>query len=640
MKPVFSAGLLLFMACMGATSVRSPVQWLSLVAVLVGGLAVWGRAFHRPKKAMAALALMLCLVCARCGTGAMPQPQPGDPSLLIPPDGKPFVVRLVGRIHADAAVTNGRCRSLLEVSSLNGQVSRGRTELTLDPCTTPLLTGSWLEVQGELRRPQTASHPLLASGDERLALQRTWSRLRTDAIQVFRQDWTPLANARRTIAQRFTDLAGEQSGGLLAALVLGGAQVSLPQSLRDGFRVAGLSHALAASGFHLSVLLGSTLACAKTLPAALRIAAGSGAMALFLALTGAQPSVVRAVLMGAAALLIGESGHRSRPLGVLLVTLVLMLLVHPAWGRSIGFQFSAAATAGLVISAGSLEQWFVQHWPRCLHRLAPALSIPLAALFWTLPLQLLYFGAAPLYALVSNLLAAPLLAPLTLAAMALAVMVLLLPAALSAALLPWLIWPVQQLSWWLISLVHWISQWPGAQMLTGPVHPLLVLLFALGLLPWLMPATQRWRGLSLLWLVLAVCLQVRVQLRDDLIRVEQWGRQWLVLRHRGRAAMLSSHGDDLSCRIATRLSHGLGHQRLDWIAVLDPVGTDQQVCWNALAHTLEVEQRGRFPLTPGQRLQSDGLSVGVADQRGRMLTVRFGTRVQRLRRSNLRPQSG
>ena len=640
MKPVFSAGLLLFMACIGSACVSSLAQWLSLVALLVCGLAVWGRACHRPKKTMVALALMLCLVCARCGTGTMPQPQPGDPSLFIPLDGKPFAVRLVGRIHADAAVTNGRCRSLLEVSSLNGQVSRGRTELTLEPCATPLLTGSWLELQGELRRPQPASHPLLASDDERLALQRTWSRLRTDAIQVLRQDWTPLADARRTIAQRFIALAGEQPGGLLAALVLGGAQVSLPQSLRDGFRVAGLSHALAASGFHLSVLLGSTLACTKTLPAALRMAAGSGAMALFLALAGAQPSVVRAVLMGAAALLIRESGHRSRPLGVLLVTLVLMLLVHPTWGRSIGFQLSAAATAGLVISAGSLEQWFVQHGPRFLHRLAPMLSIPLAALLWTLPLQLLYFGAAPLYALLSNLLAAPLLAPLTLAAMALAVMVLLLPVALSAALLPWLIWPVQQLSGWLISLVHWISQWPGAQVLTGPVHPLLVLLFALGLLPWLLPTAQRWRGLSVLLLLLAVCLQVRFQLRDDLIRVEQWGRQWLVLRHRGRAALLSSHGDDLSCRIATRLSHGLGHQRLDWIAVLDPVGTDQEPCWNALAHTLQAEQRGGFPLAPGQRLQSDGLSVGVADQRGRMLKVRFGTRVQRLRRSDLRPQLG
>nr|WP_170951754.1 ComEC/Rec2 family competence protein [Synechococcus sp. GEYO] len=116
-----------------------------------------------------------------------------------------------------------------------------------------------------------------------------------------------------------------------------------------------------------------------------------------------------------------------------------------------------------------------------MHRLASALWILLTAHFWTLPLQWHHFGAAPLYALLSNLLVAPLLAPLTLAAMALAVRVLLLPTALSAALRPWLIWPL---------------------------HPLLLL----GLLPWQLPAQQRWHGLSLLWLLLAVYLQVRVQL--------------------------------------------------------------------------------------------------------------------------------
>ena len=78
----------------------------------------------------------------------------------------------------------------------------------------------------------------------------------------------------------------------MAALVLGSAQVPLPQALRDGFRVAGLSHALAASGFHLSVLLGTTLACTRAAPAALTLCAGGGAMGLFLALAGAQASVV------------------------------------------------------------------------------------------------------------------------------------------------------------------------------------------------------------------------------------------------------------------------------------------------------------------------------------------------------------
>ena len=61
----------------------------------------------------------------------------------------------------------------------------------------------------------------------------------------------------RQVAGCFQDLAGPERGGLLAALVLGRAQVELSVELRQAFRVAGLSHVLAASGFHLSVLLGA-----------------------------------------------------------------------------------------------------------------------------------------------------------------------------------------------------------------------------------------------------------------------------------------------------------------------------------------------------------------------------------------------
>ena len=160
------------------------------------------------------------------------------------------------------------------------------------------------------------------------------------------------------------------------------------------------------------------------------------------------------------------------------------------------------------------------------------------------------------------------------------------------------------------------------------------------MIPWLFPDASRLRGLSMWLLSLVSCVQMCFQLGDDLIRVDQWGRQWLLLRHRGRAAMVSSDGDDVSCRIAARLSHGLGHQRLDWIVVLDPEGVEQQTCWTSLTHTLQAEQRGRPPLSPGQRLQSDGLSIGVPEHSGRVLEVRFGTRVKRLRRRDLHPQSG
>ena len=123
---------------------------------------------------------------------------------------------------------------------------------------------------------------------------------------------------------------------------------------------------------------------------------------------------------------------------------------------------------------------------------------------WTLPLQLLHFGSAPLYALLANLLAAPLLAPMTLSAMGLALASLLLP----AAALPLLAWPVAQLAALLIALVSWISHWPAARLLTGHPQPWVVALLVLGLLPWLLTGWGRWRPMGqLLLTLLAVVVQ-------------------------------------------------------------------------------------------------------------------------------------
>ena len=329
-----------------------------------------------------------------------------------------------GRLLADVRRFPSGCSGLLELYRIDARRVDGRTELQLPECPAPLLQGWRVQATGVLRRPLPAVHPLLPGSAERLDRQGSWSQLRVESIEVLQRPWTPLADLRRDVAQRLQQAVGPRRGGFLAALVLGSAQVQLPEDIRAAFRMAGLSHALAASGFHLSVLLGSVLMLARRWPPGLRLPLAATALLLFLCLAGAQPSVVRAVLMAAMALLIREAGHHSRPVGVLLLTLSGMLLLRPAWALSIGFQLSAAATAGLILTAPRLEK-AVQAWlpDRC-QGLAAALSIPVAALLWTLPLQLLHFGAMPLYALVANLLVAPLLAPLTLLAMLSALLVL------------------------------------------------------------------------------------------------------------------------------------------------------------------------------------------------------------------------
>ncbi|QNI62115.1 competence protein ComEC [Synechococcus sp. TAK9802] len=541
-----------------------------------------------------------------------PTPSRSDSSRLI--QTPPAAVAISGRLLADVRRFPSGCSGLLELDRIDARRVDGRTELQFPECPAPLLQGWRVQATGVLRRPLPAVHPLLPGSAERLARQGSWSQLRAESIEVLQRPWTPLADLRRDVAQRLQQAVGPRRGGFLAALVLGSAQVQLPEDNRAAFRLAGLSHALAASGFHLSVLLGSVLMLARRWPPGLRLPLAATALLLFLCLAGAEPSVVRAVLMAAMALLIREAGHHSRPVGVLLLTLSGMLLLRPAWALSIGFQLSAAATAGLILTAPRLEK-AVQAWlpDRC-QGLAAALSIPVAALLWTLPLQLLHFGAMPLYALVANLLVAPLLAMLS------ALLVLVGP----TAVLPLMLWPVHQLAGLVITMASWISHWPGAQLLTGRPQMWVVALLVLGLLLWLLGAGPCRRCWSLISLATALLVQGLVQLSDGLVTVERFDRHWLLSRHRGRAALVSTHGDARSCRMAKKLAAVHGHGRLDWVLLLDPVATDVLACWQALAHRVEAPQQGQAPIAIGQVLRSDGLSVQRLQSRSGALVMRVG----------------
>jgi competence protein ComEC len=346
-------------------------------------------------------------------------------------------------------------------------------------------------------------------------------------------------------------------------------------------------------------------------------------MALFLLLAGPQPSVVRAVAMGALAFLVQESGQQVKPLGVLLLCTLLMLLLAPAWLLDVGFQLSVTATAGLLISAGPLEQGLAHRLP---HWAAAAIAVPLAASLWTLPLQLLHFGALPLYAVPTNLLAAPLLTPLTLGAMAMAVAAVLLP-----PLLPLLAWGVVPLSRLFIALARAAAALPLAQWQLGRMQALPVLLLGLALLCWLLPLagiqTQRRRLLrsgGMLLFCGVVALHLLRMGGDQLLLVHDGNRDLLVARHGGRGALISRLGDGLSCSRAHQLAAGLGVQRLDWALLLDPVAAEQPACWQSLTATLLAQQDGSPALQLGQRLSSPGLSVAPLTADSQALSLQAG----------------
>ena len=504
-----------------------------------------------------------------------PRPGPLDPVWQADAPQLTLKGRLGARVQQ---MSPSGCRSLLLLDLPHS----GRSDLILPNCG-PWQEGWRVQVQGRLQKPSSALHPLLGDGGQRMARQGIFSRLVVTRVQVLDTQQPAILRLRQHLSKKFQQAAGPEAGPLLAALLMGSAVVDLPEQLQQQFRAAGLSHALAASGFHLTVLLGLVMALVRGKSEFLQLTAGLGAMALFLLLAGPQPSVLRALLMGAAALVIKTNEERSKPLGLLMFSLFLLLLWQPAWLWDVGFQLSASATAGLILTAPRLEK-------HC-HAL---IAVPLAAWLWTLPLQLLHFGVVPIYAVPANLLASPLISVLTLGSMASAVVALVLPPLLAP--LVWLLqFPIQGL----LLLVKIAAQLPLALLFTGRITPLLVLVFSFGLLPWLLPL-HRWRFYGLMAMVVACIWQLYGLLQDQLLLVHQASGSLLIARHQARAALITTDASGYSCLRAKRLQQGLGIARLDWLVLLDPVASDAISCWKQLSGLVQTMPQGL--------VRSDGLS--------------------------------
>ena len=529
---------------------------------------------------------LLLPVCVAWSFWRWPRPGPADPVHQAPAN----QIELQGKLLPPLRrFPGGGCLFRLALS----RPFVGSTRVRLRRCS-GLQPGWRLSITGRLLRPHPPAHPLLADGPGRLARQGVFSVLSANSAVVLERHQSPWIKLRLHLAARLRSAAGEPLGPLLAALVMGSAVVDIDPAVKRDFRAAGLSHALAASGFHLSVLVGVVLALVGQGPHWLRASAGLLAVGLFVVLAGLQPSVLRAALMAVAVLLSRSVGARLRPLTVLLGCLALLLIWQPSWLLDVGFQFSAAATAGLLISAPQLQR-----------SLPAVVAVPLAACLWTLPLQLLHFGVVPLYALPVNVLVAPLLSLLTLGAFTSAALALWLPALLPAVV--WLLrWPAELL----LLLVAQTASLPLAQVVVGRPPLVLVALLVFGLLPWLLRRCQH-RCLGVMCLLLACLWQMQRLRADQLLVLDVLDHSLVVLRHGGRAAVVSSSASRAACNDVRRLQQGLGLPQLDWLVLLAPEQASGASCWDQISATREVLPYGQLH-SPGLSYRSSTLANQTA----------------------------
>ena len=137
-----------------------------------------------------------------------------------------------------------------------------------------------------------------------------------------------------------------------------GDDAALPDDVRDEFRASGLSHLVAASGTNVMLLAALVVAVAAALGLGLRtrLVLVLGAIALYVPLAGAGPSIARAGMMAAAGIVAILAGRPAARWHALLLSAAVTLALNPLAIEDVGWQFSFAAVVAILLLAGRLRQ--------------------------------------------------------------------------------------------------------------------------------------------------------------------------------------------------------------------------------------------------------------------------------------------
>ena len=290
-------------------------------------------------------------------------------------------------------------------------------------CSTPIVPGDTIEARVKI----VPWKPPIAPGAYDAQFQQFFQGVSGYGFTVSKVTVTPgkrgrLTQARQYLTRSFHRYLPYPLGPVAAALVTGD-KAALPASLRQEFSVSGLSHILAISGLHLSIVSGICFFLFRmilrgipglALFASLQTISGVCALGvgiLYASISGMGYPVQRSFALMAAALC-GVLWHR-KPISARLLALcaVGILLIEPHACFSLSFQLSFIATASLMTLPAvpsrlrlgvegpfhRLKRWW--------NTFVMMNMTTLSATFSTIPLIAYYFQQYSVQSIISNLFA-------------------------------------------------------------------------------------------------------------------------------------------------------------------------------------------------------------------------------------------
>ena len=221
------------------------------------------------------------------------------------------------------------------------------------------------------------------------------------------------ATWKKYILDRIDQLFSEETAGFAKALFMG-ERVDIDYETNTAFKVGGISHIIAVSGLHVSIIL-ALLYFLMGKHTHWPTIIGIPLLLAFAAVVGFTPSITRACIMQII-MMIGWSLYEEYDSPTSLSAAVLiMLAINPMTITSVSFQLSVGCIIGMILFTKPIHDWMLspkvlgpgkgRSLGRKLKRgVVASVSVTLSANIVTIPLVAYYFGTVSLVGIVTNLL--------------------------------------------------------------------------------------------------------------------------------------------------------------------------------------------------------------------------------------------
>lgn len=272
--------------------------------------------------------------------------------------------------------------------------------------------GDLIQAEGKLEKPENFSTDMgkdfdyvkfLAREDIFYQISFAQVRLLSSGNGSFIK--TKLFAFKNAFINKINLLIKEPESSLLAGLLLG-AKNSLGKERQNDFRVAGVSHIVALSGYNITIVADSIMVVLSFLPRVFSLSFGVSGIILFAIMTGGSATVIRASIM-ALLVLLAKMTHRKYDISrALLLAGVFMLIQNPKiLVFDISFQLSFLATLALILVSPQIEKKMTFITEK--YKLREIIVSTIATQIFVLPFIVYKMGMLSLFGFFTNILILP-----------------------------------------------------------------------------------------------------------------------------------------------------------------------------------------------------------------------------------------